>query len=60
MTIVDNGRGFRREQGLMPGMGLRSMRYRAYLIGAELVVESNLNKGTEVRCTLAYSHAHHS
>ena len=32
------------------GMGLRSIRYRAELIGASLTIESNQPSGTRVVC----------
>jgi len=60
MSIADNGRGFSPALRPSQGMGLRTMQYRAHLIGAELVVESNPATGTEVRCTLTFPHAYHS
>jgi len=60
MTIADNGRGFSPSSGPSKGMGLHTMQYRARLIGAELMVESNPATGTEVRCTLTFPHAYHS
>jgi len=40
---------------VQPGVGLRSMRCRAAMIGAELKIESRIDGGTEVSvsCTLA-------
>ena len=52
MTIADDGCGFAQPQSSSRGMGLRTMSYRARLIGAELVVESTPNVGTEVNCKL--------
>lgn len=52
MTISDDGCGFAQSQSTSRGMGLRTMNYRARLIGAELVVESAPNVGTEIHCTL--------
>lgn len=51
LTVTDNGVGFpeKAEQG--PGMGLRIMRYRADLIGAELKIHPAPGKGTTVACT---------
>jgi NarL family two-component system sensor histidine kinase LiaS len=53
LTIVDDGRGFdtTTAQG---GMGLRSMRERAELINAELVITSELGEGTvtSIKCEL--------
>ena len=47
LEILDNGRGFQGNTTL-PGVGLRSMRYRADLIGAELEVENRMGRGTQV------------
>jgi signal transduction histidine kinase len=56
MAISDDGCGFAQPQSSSRGMGLRTMSYRARLIGAELVVESTPNVGTEVLCTLTLPH----
>jgi signal transduction histidine kinase len=48
--ISDNGRGFGSETS--PGMGLRSMRERAALIGGELEIESEPGQGTSVQVRL--------
>jgi signal transduction histidine kinase len=45
--ISDDGRGFDPETP--PGVGLASMRERAALIGGELEVESQPERGTSVR-----------
>jgi signal transduction histidine kinase len=53
LSVCDNGRGFdtkTREEGF--GYGLRSMKKRAAVIGAELFVDSALAKGTEIRLEL--------
>jgi signal transduction histidine kinase len=47
LTVVDNGRGFRVDEPAT-GYGLRSMRERAALIGARVVVESQPQGGTRV------------
>ena len=51
LTIVDDGRGFNISD-VQGGMGLRSMRERAELIGGELIIESALGEGAlvSVRC----------
>jgi signal transduction histidine kinase len=54
MSIIDNGCGFTHGEVPSRGMGLRTMHYRARLIGAELVMESLPSAGTEVRCTLTF------
>lgn len=49
LSIIDDGLGFGEDAG--KGMGFNIMRYRASVIGAELDVKSQKNKGTEVICT---------
>jgi signal transduction histidine kinase len=48
LTVADNGRGFEPGRAGATGYGLRSMRERAELIGASLVVESRPQDGTRV------------
>ena len=50
LEVRDDGRGF--EPALATGAGLRGMRERALLIGAELTVDSRARKGTAVRLLL--------
>jgi signal transduction histidine kinase len=52
LTIRDNGSGFRVQDNLTSGMGLRIMRYRAGSIGGSLTVHSQVHAGTEVVCTV--------
>jgi len=52
LTIKDNGHGFAKGRGVMEGMGLRIMEYRADMIGAMLRVDSTIGKGTTVACRL--------
>ena len=52
MTIQDYGTGFAQDKVEATGMGLRVMRYRAGLIGAELDITATNGKGTCVNCTL--------
>jgi two-component system CheB/CheR fusion protein len=57
MTVRDNGRGIPDDVDTIEGLGLRTMRYRANLIGAALSFESaeegdGAGGGTLVRCTL--------
>ncbi len=52
MTIADDGCGFVPETARAEGMGLRTMRYRAQLIGADLEITSDASGGTMVRCSL--------
>lgn len=50
LTIRDNGKGFGASPDSFKGMGLRTMRYRATLIGATLTVDSAPGQGTTVTC----------
>jgi len=52
LTIQDYGRGFAPDKTPGDGMGLRVMRYRAGLIGAELDISARPGKGTTMSCTL--------
>lgn len=55
-AISDNGKGLdpaaKRTDPAEGGMGLRTMAYRAGLIGGVLRVERNIKGGTTVRCTI--------
>lgn len=54
LSIEDNGCGFERDVAdASGGLGLKTMRYRAQLLGGELIVEALPGGGTAVRCTLA-------
>ncbi len=50
LTVADNGPGLPAEVENAPGMGLRVMRYRASLIGGQLVIRPRRRGGTEVIC----------
>jgi len=52
LRIEDNGVGFRAENPGDVGMGLRTMQYRARLIGGTLEIDSAPDAGTTVNCTL--------
>ena len=52
LRIVDNGIGFKRTTKPAKGMGLRTMNYRADLVGADFAVNKRHGKGTEVICSL--------
>jgi signal transduction histidine kinase len=56
MIIADNGRGFRALHSSSPGMGLRTMRYRARLIDAEFSVDTQPAGGTLIRCCVPLAH----
>jgi len=51
LTIEDDGVGFNIDAEDMPGLGLRSMRYRGRLIGAKITIQPGKTKGTVVTCT---------
>jgi signal transduction histidine kinase len=51
LVIRDDGKGFL-EGSNAKGMGLRNMKYRANVIGAELTIERGKSGGTRVRCAL--------
>lgn len=50
LRVRDRGGKGRRPEETSGGMGLRIMRYRADLIGAELLIKSRKRAGTEVIC----------
>jgi glucose-6-phosphate-specific signal transduction histidine kinase len=52
LTISDNGRGFQARANSAQGLGLRTMRYRAELIGASIAIRSEPGSGTVVECAL--------
>jgi signal transduction histidine kinase len=51
LTITDDGAGIGRAKKTGTGMGLKIMRYRADMIGAEFRIEPNMPQGTIVRVT---------
>ena len=53
MSIEDDGKGLSSEAAQAGGMGLRTMRYRAGLIGGKLEVGPGPSGGTQVVCRLA-------
>ena len=50
LRIRDNGTGFSKTRVFKEGIGLRSMKYRAQLIGGSLTIESKRGAGTTVAC----------
>jgi signal transduction histidine kinase len=52
ITIADDGCGYSGEATNSSGMGLRTMQYRAQLIGARVITNSVPSRGTSVSCTL--------
>jgi len=53
LVIQDNGRGFNTRNGGDAGFGLKSIRERARVIGAEVWVESRAGAGTHLEIVLA-------
>jgi two-component system sensor kinase FixL len=54
LRIEDDGVGFEAENPGEKGMGLRTMQYRARLIGGTLDIDSQAGEGTTVTCTLLH------
>jgi two-component system CheB/CheR fusion protein len=52
LEVQDNGTGFRTRQPERNGMGLRSMRYRADVIGAQFSISTGNGGGTTVSCQI--------
>ena len=52
LAISDNGIGFRSPVPVGTGMGLRTMQYRAGMIGAALLVQAQAKGGTRILCFL--------
>jgi signal transduction histidine kinase len=53
LRVDDDGRGLpARTQAVSSGMGLRTMRYRAHALGAELAIEPRAGGGTSLCCRL--------
>ncbi len=52
LTVEDDGIGFDLEEISEEGLGLRSMRHRAELLGADLTVDSAPGEGTRIHCRL--------
>jgi two-component system sensor kinase FixL len=53
LTIDDNGAGFSVDGPQSQGMGLRTIAYRAGMIGADLEVKSKPGHGTKIICTFS-------
>jgi PAS domain S-box-containing protein len=51
LRVDDNGRGFTHQPPGGAGLGLKMMRYRAQMLGGDLVLESSANGGASVRCS---------
>ena len=57
LTVRDDGKGLSGEVGSGDGIGLRTMKHRADLIGTALRIESSGEGGTVVQCALPLSEA---
>lgn len=55
LTIHDNGLGFSIDKERSHGMGLRTIAYRAGMIGADVSVQSEPDRGTTLACTFSLS-----
>jgi two-component system sensor histidine kinase UhpB len=52
LRVDDNGRGFEQPAPDSPdGLGLKIMRYRAQMLGGDLILESGPGGGASVRCS---------
>jgi signal transduction histidine kinase len=52
LQVDDDGKGFAQAPvDRADGLGLKIMRYRAQMLGGDLVIESTANGGTSVRCS---------
>jgi PAS domain S-box-containing protein len=54
LSISDNGSGFSKAMNPQKGMGLRTMRYRAGLIGGSLTIQSGPGGGAAIVCSLPF------
>jgi two-component system, LuxR family, sensor kinase FixL len=52
LRVSDDGKGFSPTTTNGHGLGLRAMKYRADLIGAELRIDSQAGQGTRITCTV--------
>jgi signal transduction histidine kinase len=52
LIVSDDGCGFAAGPGLGNGLGLRTMRHRAAMLGGNLHIDSQPGRGTEVRCVI--------
>jgi len=52
LIVADDGKGITPSPNGAPGMGLRSMQYRARALGGELKIDSKPGEGTIVSCEI--------
>lgn len=53
LQVTDDGQGFDPSQKENEGLGLRTMQYRAELLGASLTIDSQVGQGTTIECRLS-------
>jgi PAS domain S-box-containing protein len=51
LSVQDNGRGFDERNASNNGMGMKLMRYRAQMLGGDVMIANNTAGGVIVRCT---------
>ncbi len=59
LEVRDDGQGLPPRQPMAKGLGLRTMKYRADVIGAQFAVKSSAGHGTVVSCLFPFSSALH-
>lgn len=52
VSVEDDGRGLRPDDGRTAGMGLRIMRHRAEHLGSRLLITSQRGRGTRIMCAV--------
>lgn len=52
LSVKDNGSGFPGPDTMSDGIGLRIMNFRAHMIGGDLKINSEKDKGTEIICEI--------
>ena len=52
LSVSDDGQGFSQNAPNGYGLGLRAMKYRADVMGAELRIDTQPGKGTRITCAL--------
>jgi signal transduction histidine kinase len=55
LVVKDDGTGFIPNSGNLKGIGLKIMKYRAYLMGASFQIEPNSPHGVILKCSLKSS-----
>jgi signal transduction histidine kinase len=56
LEISDNGKGLPKGRQANQGIGMQIMKHRASVIGAELQIKSETDKGVKIICTLKRKH----